>query len=1179
MIGRNNLIEQLEPRRLLSASLVKDLNTAPGILPGIWDIRAAGSITFLSAEDTAVGWELFKTDGTPGGTTLVKDVRPGQDNSQPGWLTAVGNGVVYFSADDGVNGFELWKSDGTEAGTVLLKDIYPGATSSSPGSLLNINGTLYFTANNPTSGVELWKSDGTAAGTVLVKDIYAGTTGSSPSQLINNNGTLFFRATTSASGAELWKSNGTDAGTVQVKELYNNNNNGMANVAMAVLNGYVYFAGITSTSGTELWRSDGSDLGTTMVAELTASSSSTTFSNFKTSGSQVYFQVGNGTTGLYRTDGATTSKIAETPFSTVDVNGTLFFGIGTTLFTTTGSTPATVKTGLTFRNFTGQYWANVNGLLYLPADDGTGSGEELWRSDGTLGGTSMLKAINPGSAASGPGIFVPTGGSNFLFSASTPSTGVALFKSDGTNAGTQLVKDIYTATGDSGPILLTPFNGKMYFVAYVPGVGETGGELYRSDGTEAGTNLVIDLNPGIPGANITNLRVFGNYLYFAATNGSTGKELWRTDGTAAGTTLVMDINPGSADASVFGMTVSGSYLYFGATTTTNGQELWRTDGTAAGTIRLTDINPGSGSSSIDLFGESNGTLYFSGNNATGFAGLFKSNGTTGTTGLLSSAFTSLSSSLNINGTLYISGTTSTNGNELFKTTSGSTPVLVKEIVSGSGSSSPQQLVDVNGTLFFTATTSAAGRELWKTDGTDPGTVLVKDIYPGSSSSSPNSLAGSNGILYFRADNGSVGAELWRSDGTAAGTYLLKDIWPGATNFIQNTGNPTRLFGAGGFVYFAAEDGVNGLEAWRTDGTAAGTAMLGDYFPENYYLLLPSNVAFFTAVGNQIFYRFNDDAHGSELWKIDPDFATLGVGGALTVSATASNDIIDISSTGAGVILTLNGYTQTFAPGAVSSIQFAGRGGNDIINVNSGALTFNADARDALGTSATINIASGVNVVFNASQHLAALNLAGSATATFASNGNRLLDTVILSLASQSSLDLNDNDLVVANGNFFDLQSLVFSGYADSPDSNKTGIVSARGQRAGGSTILALFDNALTNFPDWPAGSGNTIAANAIVGHYTLLGDTNMDGQVSAQDYTAIDANIGTSVDPGIAWFYGDTNFDGTVTAQDYTAIDANLGMSLAQLPLALAAKGFTEPKPRAADLLFSGTESNGAKAR
>ena len=60
------------------------------------------------------------------------------------------------------HGFELWKSDGTSGGTVMVKDIDPGATGSIPSYLTNVNGTLFFAANDGTHGYELWKSDGTS---------------------------------------------------------------------------------------------------------------------------------------------------------------------------------------------------------------------------------------------------------------------------------------------------------------------------------------------------------------------------------------------------------------------------------------------------------------------------------------------------------------------------------------------------------------------------------------------------------------------------------------------------------------------------------------------------------------------------------------------------------------------------------------------------------------------------------------------------------------------------------------------------------------------------------------------------------------------------------------------------------------------------------------------------------
>ncbi len=110
---------------------------------------------------------------------LVKDIRPGSSNSNPGYLTAVGN-TLYFTANDSVNGPELWKSDGTAAGTVLVKDIRTGSFGSNPSYLTAVGNTLFFEAFDSVNGSELWKSDGTAAGTVLVKDIRPGSSGFGP---------------------------------------------------------------------------------------------------------------------------------------------------------------------------------------------------------------------------------------------------------------------------------------------------------------------------------------------------------------------------------------------------------------------------------------------------------------------------------------------------------------------------------------------------------------------------------------------------------------------------------------------------------------------------------------------------------------------------------------------------------------------------------------------------------------------------------------------------------------------------------------------------------------------------------------------------------------------------------------------------------------------------------------
>src|SRR5688572_9238018 len=87
---------------------------------------------------------------------LLKDINAAFNSagSGPQFVTEVG-GVAYFTAATATAGRELWKSDGTEGGTVRVKDIRGGAYGSNPTYLTNVGGTLYFTANDGVTGYEL----------------------------------------------------------------------------------------------------------------------------------------------------------------------------------------------------------------------------------------------------------------------------------------------------------------------------------------------------------------------------------------------------------------------------------------------------------------------------------------------------------------------------------------------------------------------------------------------------------------------------------------------------------------------------------------------------------------------------------------------------------------------------------------------------------------------------------------------------------------------------------------------------------------------------------------------------------------------------------------------------------------------------------------------------------------
>jgi ELWxxDGT repeat protein len=220
--------------------------------------------------------ELWKTDGTVAGTQLVADVNSGSDagdgaSPEPSDLINV-NGELYFAADDGVHGWELWKSDGTAGGTSMVDDLAPPPPEagypedgSYPSDLIDVNEMLYFTATPDYSASELYSLDPTSGLPVVVDPITNGGP-SDPQQLVAAGDGLFFTASDGSGGNSLWYSDGTSTGTSQIADI---NPGGESNItAMTAIGSTLYFTADDGTHGAELWSSDGTAAGTTLAADV-----------------------------------------------------------------------------------------------------------------------------------------------------------------------------------------------------------------------------------------------------------------------------------------------------------------------------------------------------------------------------------------------------------------------------------------------------------------------------------------------------------------------------------------------------------------------------------------------------------------------------------------------------------------------------------------------------------------------------------------------------------------------------------------------------------------------------------------------------------------------------------------------------------------------------------------------
>ena len=383
-------------------------------------------------------------------------------------------------------------------------------------------------------------------------------------------------------------------------------------------------------------------------------------------------------------------------------------------------------------------------------------------------------------------------------------------------------------------------------------------KLYVTDGTKEGTtklgkfefigDMVELKNVGNPPED--KLVFVGGYREGDLENN--GFELWTSDGTEDGTEIILNINSltdndgaensdqddGSALQMWADLYVHLGNVYFGANDGEIGNELWRTDGTTTGTTLIKNLNhEDSDNNGCDIDERCHS---YPGNFATfGNALLFRASNGIYHQLWISSGSTSSTYTVDSDGYGY------------------HTP----QYGCRQGHYDPSCDIYVTENYAFLAVCMDSecdssgnsewdeGVELMVTDGTDDNTFIISPSYDyigicegecwgvGGVSSSDYAYMFSweavvmNDTLYFTANN-TLGTELWRTDGTNEGTTLVRDIcignWETTCHEMAGGGSPKNLFLVPdtNFFYFSATDS-HGTELWKSNGTTAGTSMVFD----------------------------------------------------------------------------------------------------------------------------------------------------------------------------------------------------------------------------------------------------------------------------------------------------------------------------------------------------------------
>ena len=834
----------------LDPYLVDDINPVPlGASSNPAGFRLLGNAVLFSAADDDNGRELWRTDGTPGGTYRLSDVCPGECGYVTGFVEQLGPRVLFGAWDGDSNG--LWVSDGTAAGTTQLVDgvEFYRAAAAPPVAIGN---RVFFAGQDAQHGVELWVSDGTAAGTHLVADLVPGANGSNPLWLTAFRGKIFF-ATTGAVDRALWYSDGTAAGTGALSGPWQAG--GLRPSGLGVVGNRLLFTAAAGNLGDELWQTDGTQAGTSPVADLTPGPASSSFALPRVVGGRYYtiVRAGSSRQELWVSDG---TRKGTRQLTTLKPQNAFF---------DTNNAPMALS------------GPALGSRLVFRANDGK-HGVEPWITDGTAKGTRLLKDVCPGTCSGGGEPLLALG--NRLLIAGSDSRGKELWITDGTENGTMIVADLCAGACSASPVAHGTLGAKAIVGAREATLGS---QLWSTDGSAAGTQRLTDFATTDLSALVPQLvAVVNGAMVLAVYDSQLGWEPWRTDGTAAGTYLVRDLATADSGGSFpSGLRAAGNGIFFFANDGLHGSALWHSDGTGPGTrlvaehVLPSNLSPASSFNAAAV----GATLYFASMAGNGpYGALWKSDGTReGTVPVVDAGFRSFYRGVlaATDTTVFFQGFDAAHGFGLWKsdgTAAGSAPVAPGVIVD------PGQLTAVGNRLYFVADGSSADKvALWVTDGSDANTQRLADFDGNLDGLTIGHLTAHAGRLLFVAgtEHDRI-QELWTSDGTAAGTQRLATL----DGWISEMPHSIVSVGPRAFVFGQSRTLI-------TDGTVVGTQLVAGVVAEDYGL---DAIAF-----KEFAYYALRTPDGFQLWRTDG--TTAGTGAVLDadgnpIAAPASFGVLD-----------------------------------------------------------------------------------------------------------------------------------------------------------------------------------------------------------------------------------------------------------------------------------------------